>query len=853
MAKATGIRICILALSIASLAYSTWAGPVPGAAAGQGTPPPAGVTSRDAGGGMYDVTFCWIPGSKVENAGVAGSFNGWSRTATPMTGPDARGAYTVTVQLAGGEYEYKYVSGSNDWFADPANTDKRSNDKGSDNSMLRLGVFAELPKIEAHRGDGKIEARLLYHAPDSFTYYEALSPSEALVRMRALRGDVENAYVILKSGANVMREEPMTFVTSDERFDYYEYHYAADSAKGKKSGAAGPDSYSFAVADGGARGRMDQTFAFDFSASRRVETPAWARRAVWYQIMIDRFRNGDLQNDPECTPGTGRVARTSKWTGDVYAIQPWEKDGDKTILQVDGDHSTTADIYERLYGGDFKGVEEKLGYLKELGVNAIYFNPVFEATSAHKYNGKSYTHADDGYGTPGEFAKSVAREDFFNAATWEFNDSDKKFLKMVRKAKSRGMHVIIDGVFNHLGQDAVPFLDLVKNKRQSRFAGWYQVDSWEPFKASGWAGFGGLPQFRKDPQNGLTDPTLREYLFAVTRRWLDPNGDGDPSDGIDGWRLDVPFEIPKPFWAEWRKVVKSVNPEAYIVGEVWDPAEQWLDGKTFDAVMNYQFRLACLKYFGNVQKRTSASAFDAELARLRIRYPRGCTYVLQNLYDSHDTDRLASRLINPDLDGDAHYDGRNRIQDNGPNYAIAPPTDAAYQRQKMMALFQMMYVGAPMIYYGDEVGMYGPDDPFNRNPMWWKDLMPYDNPGDRIRPDLLKEYKALCRLRTENPVLSDGEFTTLLADDAHDVYAFVRWSGAEKKAFVAVFNNSDSERTVTLKSPRAPALPAGFSHAKLIHGETAVKIGMGGTSKDAQTLEITLPAVSGAAIRVNRK
>lgn len=798
-------------------------------------PPSTEVLRRTDG--QFQVTFRWKPGGTgIQKPGIAGSFNKWSRIDNPMEGPDRDGFYTVTLTLPEGEHQYKFIGGDNSWYVDPQNPWR---DTGYDNSVLRLGLAAEIFGKIGTRGDGKIDPRALTHDPSVFTYFDAINRNDIMLRVRTLKDDVESVDLVLTRGGAEIERVPMGFAASDTSFDFYEHHVVLPS------GANRPDGYRIIARDGAAESDLGQAFPLRVDTRTIVHTPQWAREAIWYQVVIDRFRDGDPTNNPEHTPGTGRVAHTSRWTHDQMQVQEWERQGDRDVFNVDADGSTTPDIYERLYGGDFQGFIDKLDYLKELGVTAIYFNPIFESTSHHKYNGKTYVHADDGYGMPGEFARSNTRENLVDPVSWEFNQSDEKFLELLRETKSRGFRVIIDGVFNHLGNDSTAFLDVAKHGRESPVAGWFDVVTWEPFEVRGWAGFGGLPEFRKDPVHGLADESLRLYIHEATRRWQDPDGDGNPADGIDGWRLDVPMLVPRPFWVEWRNTVKSTNPEAYIVGEVWDPAEEWLDGKTYDAVMNYQFRLAVLKFFGNKEKRTTATEFDRELARLRIRYPRAATYVLQNLVDSHDTDRIASRLMNPDLDGDPHYDGRNRLQDTNPDYNNGQPTEEAYRQLKLLALFQTTYVGAPMIYYGTEVGMWGADDPICRNPMWWEDLMPYDNPDYVIRKDVFQHYQRLFEIRRNHPVLSHGDYRTLLAEDDREVFAFLRYSPLHDEAILVVANNNAGEQKVSIKSPGGKVLPNGFGGALALMGDISMDEGDGGAR-----LDLRIPQASGAIIRI---
>jgi cyclomaltodextrinase len=538
----------------------------------------------------------------------------------------------------------------------------------------------------------------------------------------------------------------------------------------------------------------------------QVVVPQWAKDAIWYQIFPERFRNGDRSNDP--TPADlemagGRGWKVSSWTSDWYKLQPWEEEFSRKFY---------GNVFERRYGGDIQGVIDKLDYLSDLGITAIYFNPVFDAISLHKYDASTYHHIDHTFGPNPRGDRELIKDETDDPATWKWTSADSLFLRLVKEAHRRGIKVIIDGVFNHSGTRFWAFQDIMKNQQHSRYATWYDVRKWDDpstpqneFTYKGWWDVKELPEFWEG-DSGFVKPVWN-YFFNITKRWMDPNGDGDPSDGIDGWRLDVGNEVSHHFWKEWRKHVKSINPDAYIVGEIWDDASKWLSGDEFDAVMNYPFARALVRFFiDNDGRRLKPSEFDRELAAIRKDYPGDISYVLQNLIDSHDTDRLGSMIMNPNR----KYDDQNGLRNN-PNYNISKPTAAALRIQKLILLFQMSYVGAPMIYYGDEAGMWGADDPDDRKPMIWEDLT-YENershpmPGktrsdDTVRfdKDLFNYYKMLVQIRKDLPALRRGDFTTLLVDDVGSVYAFKRSSG-DSEALVLI-NNGDVVRTIDLSLP----------------------------------------------------
>jgi len=533
--------------------------------------------------------------------------------------------------------------------------------------------------------------------------------------------------------------------------------------------------------------------------------PQWAKDAVWYQIFPERFRNGDPGNDPtpaelEFTPD--RPWNVSPWTSDWYKLQPWEEKHSENFYE---------NVFERRYGGDLQGVIDKLDHLSDLGITAIYFNPIFEGISLHKYDASTYHHIDNNFGSDSKNDLLIIESETEDPKTWKWSSADQVFLKFVREAHARGIKVILDGVFNHCGTRFWAFQDIIRNQQRSRYADWFDVRKWDDpatpaneFDYKAWWDHKTLPEFREDT-NGFVKP-VREYFFNITKRWMDPNGDGDPSDGIDGWRLDVANDVSHVFWREWRDVVKGANPDAYIVGEIWDDAANWLKGDEFDAVMNYRFSRAMVRFFVNSDSsRYSVTEFDAELADVRNGYPREVNYILQNLIDSHDTDRWLSMILN----SNRRYDNENGIRQNS-EYGIQKPGEDALKIMKLMALFQMTYVGAPMVYYGTEAGMWGADDPDDRKPMVWDDMSYNDEtahpvPGktrtqDKVRfnHDLFQYFKKLIHIRNSRESLRRGTFKPLITDDNTGIYTFER--GEKSQRVIVVINNSAGKQVVRLES-----------------------------------------------------
>jgi cyclomaltodextrinase / maltogenic alpha-amylase / neopullulanase len=615
--------------------------------------PPGSVELAVVAPGRTKATFSHRPADAGSLVFLAGEFNGWNPTVTPMERM-GDGFCRATIELPDGRYEYKFVVDGR-WIADPANTERVPDGHDGFNSVLVIGKSS---------GDEPVEQRVV----------------------------------------------------------------------------AG------------------------------FSTPDWARDAVWYQIMLDRFANGDRANDPP---------NTRPWSSAWRATSPWETADGRTFWEWS--------VFNRQYGGDLAGLRARIPYLRSLGVNAIYLNPVFEAPSHHKYDAANYVHIDDNFGSLGDAAMSAANEDLLDASTWGLNGSDRLFLDVLAELKAAGFRVIIDGVFNHVGDTHVAFTDVRDAGAKSRFAEWFEIEGFDPFRYRGWAGFGQLPAFRKSA-DGLASATLTRHIMDVTRRWMDPNGDGDPSDGVDGWRLDVPNEIPLGFWREWRRMVKSVNPDAYIVGEIWRRADKWLDGTTFDAVMNYPFADSVVSW---VSGEIKVEELDRRLARLRLAYPEQATAVLQNLLAGHDTDRLVSMIANPGRG----YDRANSERP-GSAYNGSKPGPDAYRRARLAAFVQMTYVGAPMVWYGDEVGMWGSDDPFCRKPMIWPDLPPNDDPAERIDEAHLAEYRSMIALRRELPALRRGGFRTITADDDANLWVFERTT-VDQRVIVAI-NASNEPRELRI-------------------------------------------------------
>ena len=447
-------------------------------------------------------------------------------------------------------------------------------------------------------------------------------------------------------------------------------------------------------------------------------TPDWVKDAVFYQIFPDRFAR---------SAGVAKPAN----------LEPWD----------------TPPTRYGFKGGDLLGVLEHLDYLEELGITAIYFNPIFQSAANHRYHTYDYYQVDP----------ILGGNDAFGA--------------LLETAHERGIQVVLDGVFNHASRGFYPFYHTLENGIASPYLDWFYFDEGRlregewleayptrekarcesqdhgSFHELGYRAWWDLPAL---PKLNTGTAAVRRFLLDVARHWIE--------FGIDGWRLDVPQEIDDDsFWQAFRREVKTANPEAYIVGEIWSDAHRWLQGDQFDAVMNYAFNRACLGFFGGERFDTSqrpggftlealgAGQFADTIDRLLGLYDWDVTRSQLNLLSSHDEPRFLTMV-------------------RGDTSAL-----------RLATLFQMTFPGAPCIYYGDEIGMEGGPDPDCRRAFPWEDHW------DR---SLLDFFRRATHLRHEHPSLRHGRFERLHVDDAYRIYAFARQG--EGETLVVVLNSGSS-------------------------------------------------------------
>jgi neopullulanase len=437
-----------------------------------------------------------------------------------------------------------------------------------------------------------------------------------------------------------------------------------------------------------------------------IITPEWVRDAVFYQIFPDRFARSDKVPKPT-------------------NLEAWD----------------SAPTYHGYKGGDLIGVVERLDYLTDLGINAIYFNPVFRSASVHRYHTHDYYVVDPMLG------------------------GNEALRALLDEAHARGIRVVLDGVFNHASRGFFQFHDIMENGTDSPYLDWFHIKGFPlhaynesvPPNYEAWWHLHALPKFNTD------NLQVREFLMKVAEYWVE--------FGIDGWRLDVPAEIKDDaFWQEFRRRVKAKDPESYIVGEIWHDSRHWLRGDQFDAVMNYLFTKLCIEFFVGesvdpaLVKGTSlwpvrhigAPEFAQEIDALLKLYPPEVTAVQMNLLGSHDTARYLSLA-------------------RGDKTALALAT-----------LFSMVYPGAPCVYYGDEIGLKGGRDPLSRGAFPWQE--------ERWDYDLRDWFKRAIALRHRYPALRRGGYTTLLGQNS--VYALGR--KLDDECLVVVINASYDPAEVSI-------------------------------------------------------
>jgi uncharacterized repeat protein (TIGR01451 family) len=635
------------------------------------------------------------------------------------------------------------------------------------------------PCSGAAPGDGDIITAEVYHNSRKVAYREPFGPipqdGYATLRLRVCYGDVQQVQVLAWKTGDPLPSPGNTYDAAVTGYDpsgpydiwevqvpalpgpiidqWYQFRVTDGSRVGyyhvlAQSGNSGPGEWSDSLID---RSWRLSTYLAGFN------TPDWMPDAVIYQIFPDRFRDGSDANDP--------VGGTTKYGPVTCSGSPCVVDLHASWTELPTQPAYGVDFF----GGDLNGVIQKLGYLQSLGINTLYFNPVFEASSNHGYDTNDYY------------------------AIRQYFGGDAAFGQLVSATNALGIRLILDGVFNHAGSDS-RYMDgyafqYGQNKwpdvgacesASSPFRSWFTsggtpVNCDGGWHWAGWYGFETIPGFEEN------DP-VKDFFFRggspqspggvpVADYWID--------QGAAGWRFDVAQDITHEWWQEMRPYVKAHDPQTLMMGEVTGSCSDYaayLRGNELDSAMNYCFRDWIISWANG----NAPSGFDNSLYAFREAVPRPAFYAMMNLVDSHDSTRVL-RLLNDDK-----------------------------TRLKLLVLLQMTLPGAPSVYYGDEVGVTGGGDPDCRRTYPWADE------GGSPDLDLLAHYSQIIGIRQGHPALRGGELETLLVDDATHLYSFVRWDGAE--TVVVVLNNAAGDRTAVV--PVADYLANGTVLTDTLSGDT---------------------------------
>ena len=597
--------------------------------------------------------------------------------------------------------------------------------------------------------------------------------SEVTIRFRAKKNNLDRVFLVCQGERNLMFK-----VSSDSLFDYYEVKHQLDNEK---------ITYYFEIQAGRARcyydtrGVVKQTEAhYYFCIIPGFSTPDWAKGAVMYQIMVDRFCNGDSSNDV--------------LTGEYRYI------GDKSV-QVEDWYRYPAQMDVRnFYGGDLQGVLDKMDYLQELGIDVIYFNPLFVSPSNHGYDIQDYDNIDPHKGRivsdEGALLEDWQTENRFASRYIDrvtnpknLEASNQLFIELVEEAHKRGIRVIIDGVFNHCGSFN-KWLDRERIyegregyekgaciDRDSPYHNFFMFHDENRFPYNttydGWWGHDTLPKL-----NYENSRELYEYIMRIAAKWV------SPPFNADGWRLDVAADLGRSpefnhrFWRDFRRAVKSANPNAIILAEHYGDPSSWLQGDQWDTVMNYDAFMEPVTWFlTGMQKHSddyrqdllgNAESFWGAMGYHTACFATPSLFVAMNELSNHDHSRFLTRTNRK----------VGRMNTLGPE-AANEGVNKAVMREAV--LIQMTWPGAPTIYYGDEAGLCGFTDPDNRRTYPW----------GREDQEMLAYHKAVIRMHRENQEFKTGSIKWMLSD--YNMIGYARFTRGNHSAIL--INNNDHEVT----------------------------------------------------------
>lgn len=697
-----------------------------------------------------------------------------------------------------------------------------------------MGMFQNLSlseKVQLHiqRTKPILNQQALFTdgGPNFVQPMEPKAGDEVKIRFRTARENVEHVYFC----AGEERTE-MKLASRDRLFDFYETHITVDEEAVK---------YYFEVHAGGKvcffnkmgpRKELDSFFNYEITPG--FSTPDWAKGAVFYQIYVDRFDNGDPSNDV--------LDREYIYIGEpVTRVTDWNKYPAKMGVR-------------EFYGGDLQGVLDHLDYLQELGVDVLYLNPIFVSPSNHKYDIQDYDYVDPHFTTIAVDEGEVLPEGSLNniqATKYISRVTDKRnleasnafFVKFVEEVHRRGMRVILDGVFNHCGSfnkwmDAERLYEnqygyekgayVDKNSPYHNYFKFYNEEEW-PYNEEydGWWGHRTLPKLNYEESR-----QLYEYILKIGRKWV------SPPYNVDGWRLDVAAdlgygeEMNHQFWRDFRTAVKEANPEAIILAEHYDDPREWLEGDQWDTVMNYNaFMEPVTWFFTGMEKHSdekrsdllgNTRAFlDSMMYHMsRFQYPS--LLVSMNELSNHDHSRFLTRTNQM----------VGRTESMGPEAADANVNKGIMRAAVML---QMTWPGAPTLYYGDEAGVTGWTDPDNRRTYPW---------GHEDQ-ELIEYHRKMIRIHKEHEALLTGSLKYL--EGAYKVICYGRFTAHEK--MVVLINGGFDEAKV-----RVPVWEIGVTEEEelqriIMSREADFTLEPAVCPVQGGVLEITLPAITAILLK----
>lgn len=684
--------------------------------------------------------------------------------------------------------------------------------------FLYIDNMVPIINTDAFFSDGTAEYRF---PPEPMPY------DKVRLRFRTWKENIEKVFLVTSDGKIEMEKEE----TADQHFDFYTATVALSDKK---------LTYYFEIRSGkitcyyNAKGTFTSVLEeYNFSIWPGFKTPDWAKGAIFYQIYVDRFYNGDPTNDV--------VNDEYQYIGEhVNHVDDW------------GKYPAAMGVRE-FYGGDLEGVRQKLDYLENLGVEVLYLNPIFVSPSNHKYDIQDYDYVDPHFGVivkdegetlqPGDNDNSHASRYICRVTDMEnLKASNDFFAGFMKEVHARGMKVVLDGVFNHCGSFN-KWLDREKlYENQEGYSKGAYIDKDSPYHTffkfyedqwpynhtyDGWWGHDTLPKLNYEGSE-----KLEEYILNIAKKWV------SAPYNVDGWRLDVAADLGHSgeynhgFWKKFRNVVKEANPDAIILAEHYGDPSSWLQGDQWDTVMNYDAFMEPITWFlTGVDKHSdefrgdlygNADAFWGSMSHHMTRFNTQSLQVAMNELSNHDHSRFLTRTN--------HWVGRT--EHLGPR-AAEENINKAIMREAVV--IQMTWPGAPTIYYGDEAGVCGWTDPDNRRTYPW----------GREDKEMVRLHRELIRIHKDYQALKTGSLMFLHGE--YNLIAYGRFDDQEN--FIIIINNNEKDMDISLKAWRV-GLTADHMLVSMIQtNRSSFTLEARPYYVEKGTLHITVPPLSGTVLR----